>query len=87
MSLINSIFIFKLIHFTIFIFIFYFFFILIKNFLSISHACIGILIFIGLSQTTEYLDPFIAWPEAYAMSILLGFTNAIIFKNIIDKGM
>ena len=84
-GLINYIFVFKFIHFLIYVFIFIQIFKLTKNLLSTELAYLSLIIIICLTQITEYLDPFIAWPEAYATSVIIGFINISLFFKILNK--
>ena len=79
----NSIFIFKSLHFIIYITLFIQIYFLFKKYLSASFALLSLILFLGLSQVTEYLDPFVAWPEAYALSVVIGLINIALFLKII----
>ena len=82
----NFLFFFKIFHFLVLVIFFFIFFLFIKKFFSKFFAFLSILLCLIFFQFTEYLDPFIAWPEGvFFVTFLLIGTITISYKICLLK--
>lgn len=82
----NFLFFFKIFHFLVLIIFFFIFFLFIKKFFSKFFAFLSILLCLIFFQFTEYLDPFIAWPEGvFFVTFFLISTIMISYKICLLK--
>lgn len=81
----NNIFLIKIIHLIIFLFFLYKIFKLSLIFFDKKISKFIVINFLCIAQFTEYLDPFIAWPEGYLLSFIIGILCIEISHKIIQK--